>query len=516
MGGATSVQQYADDVLKSGILKGQTSTATTPSTTTTDTSAGVQINTTANANNQLSTINQITQTLGSITSGSFHLPSGFGSISRSGVLRSALAIFVGIMLIKFIQYITSFVYDIINSTRMVYLKVTVPRGDGKSDREMEKELAKDMKEKISRMAQVYNSLHSIGELSVGDKTLNFLFRKPKITMIYQYEHGQLHFIFATYPEYVNILEGSISAQYGEASIESVATPKYFSKKFSDITVLEPKKDPVYPIKVYKNMPDDPINNIIDSIGKCSNYDTVSVIIPIKPEGTKYNKRAQLYADALYRKDKTILNKTPRRKYIVFPRKIIGFFISGPSDALKKSQENRGDPMIRMVKAQEESLNTMGEEAANYAFQAGIIIASSSDDPVRVLHNVDNLVSTFSIYNDQYANGFEDPVYRDDLFGGIFHPLRKMAATFNLHEFFFKKNILTINALTSIFHIPDGIYNRSPIINWMEYKVLPSPDNLPILTTFNDRVISGIVAEKYRGGIMSDILNDPEYEKHRAV
>lgn len=41
-----------------------------------------------------------------------------------------------------------FLYDVFNSPRMVYLKVTMSRGDGKVDREQEKELAKDMKEKI--------------------------------------------------------------------------------------------------------------------------------------------------------------------------------------------------------------------------------------------------------------------------------------------------------------------------------------------------------------------------------
>ena len=36
------------------------------------------------------------------------------------------------------------------------MKIMLPRGDSKSDREVAKELAKDMKEKISRMSQVYS------------------------------------------------------------------------------------------------------------------------------------------------------------------------------------------------------------------------------------------------------------------------------------------------------------------------------------------------------------------------
>ena len=39
-------------------------------------------------------------------------------------------------------------YAFFNSHRIIFLKVLLPRGDGKSDREQEKEIAKDMKEKI--------------------------------------------------------------------------------------------------------------------------------------------------------------------------------------------------------------------------------------------------------------------------------------------------------------------------------------------------------------------------------
>jgi hypothetical protein len=53
------------------------------------------------------------------------------------------------------------------------------------------------------------------------------------------------------------------------------------------------------------MSDDPINNIIDAMGKISKYDTVSVVIPIKPVGDWMNKKAQKWANGLYRNDKNI-------------------------------------------------------------------------------------------------------------------------------------------------------------------------------------------------------------------
>ena len=129
-------------------------------------------------------------------------------------------------------------------------------------------------------------------------------------------------------------------------------------------------------------------------------------------------------------------------------------------------------MVRMVKAEEESLNTMAEEAATHAFQAGILLMSSSDDKDSARSNLHNIISTFSIFKDQYANSLDQPEWMADLLGWIMKPLWHFAAIFHLPSFFYTKNVFSINELTSLFHLPDGTYNRSPIISWMQYKVLP--------------------------------------------
>lgn len=61
-----------------------------------------------------------------------------------------------------------FFYDVFNSGRIIYLKVLSPRGQSKLDREQEKELAKDMKEKIGRMGQVFHNFHKVGNLSTKE------------------------------------------------------------------------------------------------------------------------------------------------------------------------------------------------------------------------------------------------------------------------------------------------------------------------------------------------------------
>jgi len=174
-------------------------------------------------------------------------------------------------------------YDVLNTHRIQYVKVILPRSDSKSDREREKEVAKDMKEKIGRMSQVYTSLHKMGNLSFMDNIMRWLFDKPKMSFIMHYEDGLLSFIVGVYPEYRKIVESAIGAQYPETSIEAIPTPDLYKNKFVDIMPMQPVKSPYYPIRIFKQLEDDPLNNIIDSLGKVPPEDTFSVVLTLRPE-----------------------------------------------------------------------------------------------------------------------------------------------------------------------------------------------------------------------------------------
>ena len=121
-----------------------------------------------------------------------------------------------------------------------------------------------------------------------------------------------------------MVESAISSQYASASIERVAKPKFFTKKYQDIQILEPQKDSLYTIKLYKNLPDDPINNILDSIGKVPPEDTVSIVIVAKPESADFNKRRQVAADRLYKNLDLYEMQWRNRRNLIQPRKLISF------------------------------------------------------------------------------------------------------------------------------------------------------------------------------------------------
>ncbi len=176
-------------------------------------------------------------------------------------------------------------------------------------------------------------------------------------------------------------------------------------------------------------------------------------------------------------------------------------------------------MVRMTKAEEEALNIMGEEAGKHAFSTGILLISSSDEQDRPESNLDNMISVYTIYRDEFNNELDNNEFLTDALGRLCKPLRKFAARFQLPHFFYRENIMTPNALTSLFHYPDGLYNRAPVIKWLEYKMLAAPDNVPLMkepTLTQDGqeyIITGKLAEDYAGGDVSKIFADT---KHWAV
>ena len=421
------------------------------------------------------------------------------------------------LFMRFLKVFLRYVYAFLNAHIIIFLKVLLPRWDSKTDREQEKEIAKDMKEKIWRMSQVLGNLHKMNEVSTHEKLMQYFFWKHKLLFVYQYEQWQLSCIVWTYPEYQDMVESAIASQYASASIERVAKPKFFKKKFSDIQVLETKRDPLYTIKLYKNIPDDPINNIVDSIWKVWVEDTVSIVLVVKPEKSTFNVRRQIAADRLYKNLDLYETKRYNWKNLINPFKWVEFAIMWPMNRLVSSKkEEKEVTMVRMVKAKEDSRNAMWEEAANPTFRATISLIASSNVKWRPREILNNIESAYNVYSDEYSNTLECSNIKHDIFGFLYIPLWTAWVSMYLTWFFSKYSYFSTNELASLYHFPDGLYNRSPAIEWMQYKVIAAPNNLPTFTDdeWNGRVISWVLAENYKKGNLSEILKD--YPNHWAV
>ena len=256
-----------------------------------------------------------------------------------------------------------------------------------------------------------------------------------------------------------------------------------------------------------------MNNILDAVAKISPEDTFTVSFTLKPVQSVFNTKAQRIADALYKKDISYNEKRSFWWYLTNP---FFFLVNWPSQKLIRKMAPwaaQWDSYTRMIKAEEEAINTMWEEAWKPAFSSSLYMITTTNIEERANTNIQTVLSSFTIYKDEYNNELDQPEIKADIFGFIYKPMWKFSILFSLSWFFAKLNVFTINELASLYHLPDGIFNRTPSILRLEYKMLPPPDDLPVMKEENCFIISWVVAERYKKWKLTEIL---KWRQHWAV
>ncbi len=120
---------------------------------------------------------------------------------------------------------------------------------------------------------------------------------------------------------------------------------------------------------------------------------------------------------------------------------------------------------------------VGESAGQPGFSSSIRILVASDTSDSARSALQNLVAATSIFTDEYNNQLSNPQMLEDPFRFIFTPLRYFAYHYRLIGIFQSISRFSCDEMSTLYHFPDINYNKSPIIAWLEYKMLAPPSNL---------------------------------------
>ena len=132
-------------------------------------------------------------------------------------------------------------------------------------------------------------------------------------------------------------------------------------------------------------------------------------------------------------------------------------------------------------AETEAQKIMGEAAAQPAFYSSARVLVSSKKHQNSEDGVHAIVAAASIFTDEYNNSLDNPQVLEDALPRIFTPLRYFGFKFKLVGFFQNTSYFSADEVSTLYHLPDINYNKSPIISWLEYKKLPTPHNLKFPT-----------------------------------
>ena len=120
---------------------------------------------------------------------------------------------------------------------------------------------------------------------------------------------------------------------------------------------------------------------------------------------------------------------------------------------------------------------MGESAGQPGFECSIRILVASDTGASAKNALSSLVAATNVFTDEYNNQLDNPQMIEDPFRFFFTPIRYFAYQYRLIGILQSISRFSCDEMSTMYHFPDINYNKSPIIAWLEYKMLSPPPNL---------------------------------------
>lgn len=403
------------------------------------------------------------------------------------IFNVLLLIFLLFLLVKIVRVL----YEIYSARRLVYMRVTLPRADSKLDKE--RETKKDFKEKVGIMSVFFKSVHKVGDITFKDWLLDSIFDHMKVSLELVYDEGQLSFYVITYANVANFIAQQATSNYPDAEVRIIKPEDYPNIKPLGYTVraasVSKVNDDVFPIKTFKSFEDDPLSTFTNAFGTLKRTDKAAFQIIVKPRSSWWNKKAKkaanLTAKGKYKsKGKTGLIISTLQSILSPLYWLVNTLVNNDRGADSMAPgATSGDSYTIFNQAEQEGHKMMGESAGQPGFLSSIRILVGSDTPGSADIALQTMVGGTNIFTDEYNNKLDNPQY-EDLFSFIFVPIRYFAFRFRLLGFLQGTSTFSTDELSSLYHFPDINYNRSPIIKWLEYKMLAPPHNLkqPIVPT----------------------------------
>lgn len=375
-------------------------------------------------------------------------------------------------------------YWYIGQAKNIYFKVTLPREDSQKDKE--KEVQKDFKEKIAIMEQCYRSLYELKELNIFNIVKRYLLHSDVVSFEIMVEKKVIHLYVVTVDYYSNIVEKQITSFYPNAEIEQV--PEIHIEKTKENYVkcfYAYQKEPYwFSLKTYKAIENDALNTLTNVFTKLDENEIGAIQIMFRPAAEKYGKYGLKVGEAIFQGRQV----SKSGKFGSIP--ILGW-IGDVLISLVRSNNKPGEPeknaeyysrgMVRMIASKEETAKRIGEKASQTNFHTVIRLVASSSSEQRVEDLMNNMVVAFNVLNDEGSNGINTRrVVPIDVINNVYmlRNYNKRILETRIFGFGERSNIFSEEELATMYHFPDGKYNFSPAIEWLSYKKLPAPAEMP--------------------------------------
>jgi hypothetical protein len=333
------------------------------------------------------------------------------------------------------------------SLDMVVLKVKLPK---------ENEI------KIDAAEQFFSALYSLKQ---EENWLTFLHLEDTLGFEIVARHGAINFYVHTPSKLKDLIEKQIYANYQNAEVSLVEEPNIFTEKgYVSYGASVQKESAYYPMKTYKDLPNDSLSAVTSALSKMSPEEGAAVQILIRPARPKWKKVG--------------------REFVAETRK------------------KETNPEKATYKVDQKTLDKIDEKCSRPGFEGVVrFVVNSSSKELAEMH-LRNIKGAFSQFNGDLNSFTKVRIFWKP--GFMFNFVYRH---FPFFDFWIWRSIslFTPDELASFFHFPNKTV-ETPNIDWLKAKRAPAPANMP-----TDGVFIGF--SKYRGVKVPVFIGPKDRQRH---
>lgn len=390
-------------------------------------------------------------------------------------LAATLLILLSIAVLIFIAHLIEWYYNHKRCLEMVFLRVMVPKLEGKQEKEDEGEqfgTSKDYIKQIGIMTQCLESLHTLG-------SERYWYRFIAGQDFYSFEivalNGQIFFYVVVPYHQITTFQKIISSFYPDAIIEEMEEYNLFkSGTHAFGRYLKLKKHWAYPIKTYQHSNTEPMNAILNAMSKLNPDDAAAVQVVVRPRDDGWQDKSKKIAEEIFQnREPTAWYQmiNPLRWFRIFFR----IFAIGTDDTLTENAD-LAKGSTRTTPQTDEIVKSIGEKASHGGWDTVIRIVGSSKNKMHSREIVEIIRNAFGQFDSPYVNSFDRVLYfsiRRLIINFIYRSLWRHVTVWLR----FQKMIMSSDEIASIWHVPAAKYNDVPHLAWQRFRVTPPPDSL---------------------------------------
>jgi hypothetical protein len=396
----------------------------------------------------------------------------FEWMNQHPILATILGIILSIATIFVLAHLIEWYYNRKRCLQMVFLRILVPKKEGKQEKEDEGEQfgsAKDFTKQIGIMTQC---LESLSTLSSERLWYRYIAGQDFYSLETVAVGGSIYFYVVIPFSQKSTFQKIITSFYPTAVIDEVDEYNLFkpgSQAYGRYLTL--KKSYAYPIKTYMHTNTEPMNAILNAMSKLRSEDSAAIQLVIRPREDGWQKKCKALVQDLYQ-NKTSGGFLSWFNPLTWIKMVVNIFAVGTDQNVNADKGNdRTDPQT------EELVKAIGEKTSHAGWDVVIRVVASSKSQSEAMEIVEIIRNAFGQFNSAEGNAFEKVLYfsyKKLLVNFIYRSMwRNMTSRIQG-----KRMILSSDEISSIWHVPAAKYNDVPNLIWQRFNLTPPPDNLP--------------------------------------